>query len=66
MNLEIEKVNTQYKYGIISSAKKDSDLERIKKSYSVTNERLEETLRLNILNMKHSAPSETAIQSMLL
>ena len=49
MSLEIEKVNTQYKYGIISSARKDSDLERIKKSYSVTNERLEETLRLEHL-----------------
>jgi len=49
MNLEIEKVNTQYKHGFINTAKKENELARIEKSYSLTNEKLKEALRLEYL-----------------
>ncbi len=49
MDLEIEKVNTQYKYNLISASKKESELARIDRSYSATNEKLDEALRLEYL-----------------
>ncbi len=49
MNLEIEKVNTQYKHGLIDANKKANELARIEKSYSNTNEKLNEALRLEYL-----------------
>ncbi|MBE5947861.1 MAG: hypothetical protein E7261_02405 [Lachnospiraceae bacterium] len=49
MNLEIEKVNTKYKYGMISTTQKESELERINASYKNTTNKLEETLRLEYL-----------------
>lgn len=49
MNLEINKVNTQYKYGLISATQKESELSKIESSYASTNKKLTETLYLEHL-----------------
>jgi len=49
MELEINKVNTKYKYNMISADKRDTEIEKIKESYSSSNAYLEETLYLEKL-----------------
>lgn len=49
MQLEINKVNTQYEYGIISASQKDAELAKIENSYTSTNKKLNETLYLEYL-----------------
>lgn len=49
MELEINKVNTRYKYGMLSAVSRDSEIEKIKASYTSSNAYLEETLYLEKL-----------------
>lgn len=49
MNLEIQKVNTKYNYGVISAVQKEQELAKIETSYANTNKRLNEALYLEYL-----------------
>ncbi len=49
MNLEIDKANTKYKYGMITSEQRDTEIATIKESYSSSNTYLEEALYLERL-----------------
>ncbi|MBQ9764633.1 MAG: hypothetical protein IJW18_00365 [Lachnospiraceae bacterium] len=48
-DLEIDKINTQYKYGLISQTKRDTEIQKITDSYASSNAYLEETLYLEKL-----------------